>query len=185
MVTAIPTAIVGTGKAAHIHARALTTLPESQLVAVFDRDRQRAESFAAQYGAKAYWDLGLMLTASGAAAACVCTPHPTHPDMVVACADAGVHPLVEKPLAVDLAGADRAIEATRSAKVRLGVISQRRWYPPVQRMKSAIEAGRVGRPVLGIAHVLGWRDDAYYGMDSWRGRWDGEGGGVLVNQAVH
>lgn len=181
----IPTAIIGTGKVAHAHAQALASLPDSQFVAVYGRDRGRAEAFASRYGVTAYWDLDRMLTSGGVAAATVCTPHPTHPALAVACAEAGVHVLVEKPLAVDLRGADAVIEACRRAGVTASVVSQRRWYPPVRRMKQAIEAGSIGRPALGTAHVLGWRDESYYGLDPWRGRLEGEGGGVLVNQAVH
>lgn len=181
----LSTALIGTGKVAHTHAAALATLPESRFVAVFDRDRARAEAFANRYGVRPFWDLDAMLGSSGAVAATVCTPHPTHPDMAVACADAGVNVLVEKPLAVDVVGAVRVIEAARRGGVSVGVVSQRRWYPPIVRMRAAIDAGAIGRPALGMASVLGWRDAAYYALDPWRGTWKGEGGGVLVNQAVH
>jgi UDP-N-acetyl-2-amino-2-deoxyglucuronate dehydrogenase len=67
----------------------------------------------------------------------------------------------------------------------LGTISQRRWYEPVQRVKQAIEGGRIGKPILALMTVLGWRGPEYYAMDAWRGRWDTEGGGVLVNQTSH
>jgi predicted dehydrogenase len=69
--------------------------------------------------------------------------------------------------------------------VKLGVISQRRWYSPVKRVKEAIDAGKIGKPVLGTITMLGWRDKAYYDADAWRGTWDMEGGGVLVNQSPH
>jgi predicted dehydrogenase len=69
--------------------------------------------------------------------------------------------------------------------VHLGVISQRRWYEPVQRIKAALDAGKLGRPVLGLALMYSWRDPAYYTSDPWRGTWTGEGGGVLVNQSPH
>ena len=65
------------------------------------------------------------------------------------------------------------------------MISQRRWYEPVRRMKAAIDAGKIGRPVLGVFMMYSWRDPAYYQSDPWRGRWDTEGGGVLVNQSPH
>jgi predicted dehydrogenase len=69
--------------------------------------------------------------------------------------------------------------------VKLAVISQRRWYPAVQRVKAAIDEGRIGGPGLATVEVLGWRGPEYYALDPWRGTPDGEGGGVLVNQAVH
>jgi predicted dehydrogenase len=77
------------------------------------------------------------------------------------------------------------IAAAHAAGVRLGVISQRRFYEPVRRMKDAIDAGKIGAPALGVFLMYSWRDQAYYQSDPWRGRWDTEGGGVLVNQSPH
>jgi predicted dehydrogenase len=117
--------------------------------------------------------------------ASICTPHITHPEIVEVCAAAGVHALLEKPMAVDLKGCDRAIAAAERAGITLGVISQRRFYEPVRRVKAAIEAGKIGRPVLATVTVMGWRDEAYYRMDPWRGKWATEGGGVLLTQTTH
>ncbi|MCL5950163.1 MAG: Gfo/Idh/MocA family oxidoreductase [Chloroflexi bacterium] len=181
----IRTALIGCGKVADTHAQALQSLPESEFVAVYDTDLARAEAFAERYHIRAYSDLQEMLRHSNAQMASICTPHPTHPELAVACALAGVHPLVEKPLAADLKGCDRAIAAADAAGVKLGVVSQRRSYPPVLRMKQAIEAGKIGRPILGALVVMGWRDAAYYRMDSWRGKWSTEGGGVMINQTTH
>jgi predicted dehydrogenase len=92
---------------------------------------------------------------------------------------------VEKPLASSLEDCDRMIQACTENRVKLGVISQRRWYEPVRRVKEAIDSGKIGNPVFGTINVLGWRDKDYYDADEWRGTWEMEGGGVLVNQAVH
>ncbi len=73
----------------------------------------------------------------------------------------------------------------KNSRVKLGVISQRRWYEPVKRLKHAIEEGKIGKPVLAEVTMLGWRDKDYYDSDSWRGKWETEGGGVLVNQSPH
>ncbi len=92
----------------------------------------------------------------------MCTPHPLHAEAVETAAAHGVHVLVEKPLAATLADCDRALAATAAAGVRLGVVSQRRFYPPVVRMKAAIDGGRIGAPVLATVELLGWRDPSYY-----------------------
>src|SRR5262249_39462440 len=97
----------------------------------------------------------------------------------------GVHVLVEKPLASSLDDCDRMIEAAQSKGVLLGVVSQRRFFEPTVRMKAAIDAGKIGNPILGSVVMLSWRDEAYYRSDPWRGRWDTEGGGVLINQSPH
>lgn len=179
------TAVIGCGKVAASHAEALQTLPESELVAVCDRQAGRAREFAAQYGCRAFTDPADMFRQAQVEAVTVCTPHPLHRDAVVMAASAGAHSLVEKPLAAKLADCDAMIRAARQAGVKLGVVSQRRLYEPVMRMKSAIDAGKIGKPVLGTFLMLSWRDEAYYRSDPWRGQWATEGGGVLVNQSPH
>lgn len=181
----VGTALIGCGKVGDTHARALSSLPESRFVAVYDADRGRAEAFAARYAVRAYSDLDRMLADAEVQMASICTPHPTHPDLAVACAKEGVHCLVEKPMAVDLKGCDRAIAAADEAAIKLGVVSQRRFYEPVQRLKEAVDAGKIGLPVLGTVTVMGWRDEAYYQLDPWRGKWATEGGGVLLTQTTH
>lgn len=179
------TALVGCGKVAGIHAEALTRSSLSELVAVCDRDRSRADRFAAQYGCTPFTDLTALLRDGQPDAVVVCTPHPLHAEATVAAAEAGAHVLVEKPMAAKLEDCDRMIAAARKAGVKLGVVSQRRFYEPVRRMKAAIDAGKIGKPILGVFQMYSWRDEAYYQSDPWRGTWSGEGGGVLVNQAPH
>jgi UDP-N-acetyl-2-amino-2-deoxyglucuronate dehydrogenase len=183
--TRVRTALVGCGKVGHIHARALAGLRESEFVAACDLDASRAESFAAVYGLTPYHDVSTMLRQSRAEAIVIGTPHPLHAAPALLAAELGVHILVEKPLAASLEDCDAMIAAAQRNQVKLGVISQRRWYEPVQRMRAAINAGKVGRPVLGSFIMYSWRDPSYYLSDPWRGRWDTEGGGVLVNQSPH
>jgi UDP-N-acetyl-2-amino-2-deoxyglucuronate dehydrogenase len=178
-------AIIGPGKVAHTHARAVQCLPQARLVAVAGRDASRTAAFAEQYGARAFTDLEALVADPEVQAVILTTPHPAHPEAAVLAARAGVHVLVEKPMATTVAGCDQMLAAAEAGGVRLGVISQRRWYEPVQRVHQAIQAERIGKPILGIVTVLGWRGPEYYAMDAWRGRWDTEGGGVLVNQTSH
>ncbi len=181
----VRTALIGCGKVGHTHARALAALPRSEFVAVCDVDPARAASFGTAYAVKPYDDLSRMIAECQLNAVCIATPHPLHADAAIRSARAGVHVLVEKPLAASLEDCDRMLAAARANKIKLGVISQRRWYEPVRRMKSAIDAGKIGRPVLGTFVMYSWRDPSYYQSDPWRGRWDTEGGGVLVNQSPH
>lgn len=179
------TAIVGTGKVAHLHAAALRSLPESEFVAACGRPSPRLDAFGMKFGVGVFTSVGEMIERSGAQAILVCTPHQEHAGPAIEAAKAGAHVLVEKPLAASLSDCDRMIAAAREGGVTLSVVSQRRFYPPCLRIRQALDAGKLGRPVLATAVMLGWRDEAYYRSDPWRGKWKEEGGGVLVNQAPH
>ncbi|HEY5585025.1 MAG TPA: Gfo/Idh/MocA family oxidoreductase [Ruminiclostridium sp.] len=181
----IKTAIIGCGKVGHIHAQTLKNLPESEFTAVCGRDIEKTKVFAQQYNVKAYSNIEEMIAEAGVEAVIICTPHPNHAESVIKAVKAGAHVLVEKPLASSLEDCDAMIKAAKDRGVVLGTVCQRRFYTPVQRLKQAIEDGKIGRPILGTVNMLGWRDEAYYSSDPWRGIWKGEGGGVLVNQAPH
>lgn len=183
--TPLRTAVIGCGKVAGIHAQALRDADESDLVGFCDRAPSRAEAMATEYGGRPFADLDDLLREARPQAVVVCTPHPLHAEATEAAAAAGAHVLVEKPMAASLADCDRMIAAAANSGVNLSVISQRRFYEPVQRMKAAIDAGKIGKPVLGVFQMYSWRDESYYASDPWRGTWGGEGGGVLVNQSPH
>lgn len=188
MTRRVRTGLIGCGKIATTHAMALATLAESEFVAVCDTDEGRAREVAEKYGLAAenvFTEPAALLGSGRVEAVSVCTPHPSHVAVVVAAAEAGVHVLCEKPVAVSLAGADRMIEAARTAGTKFGVIFQRRWWPAAQRIRTAIDDGKLGRLTLGECVVKIWRSADYFGMDPWRGQWATEGGGVLMNQAVH
>lgn len=185
MADAVRFAILGPGKVAATHAAALSRIPGARLVAVAGRDPGRTSSFADRFGARAVMGLPALLEARDVDAVIICTPHPLHRDQAVTLAQAGRHVIVEKPMALAPEDADEMIAAADGAGVLLSVISQRRWYGAARRVRDAIDAGRIGTPGLATAEVLGWRGPDYYALDAWRGTREGEGGGVLVNQAVH
>jgi predicted dehydrogenase len=160
-------------------------VPESEFVAVCDTNVGRTESFGAAFKVAPFSSITSMVKQEGLEAVCVATPHPLHASAAIEAAEAGAHILVEKPLAASLRDCDAMIAAAARNHVQLGVVSQRRFFEPVQRMKNAIDAGKIGRPVLGTTLMLSWRDEGYYASDPWRGKWDTEGGGVLVNQSPH
>ena len=178
-------AIVGLGMIASTHAVALSAIPAARLVGVFDGVTEATRSFASRYGVRGFASLEEMLDDPSVDIVSVCTPHPTHAAIAVAAAERGRHVLVEKPMAPTLADCDAMLAAADRRGVRLGVVSQRRWYEPVRRVRDAIARGAIGDPILATVTLLGWRDEAYYKMAPWRGTWSGEGGGVLVNQASH
>ena len=178
-------ALLGCGKVAHIYARGLAGLADAVLTAVWNRTYEKGQDFAGQYGVTAHRDIEEMVRNESIDLVIVCNAHPFHAEAALAAIRAGAHALVEKPIAMSLADCDAMIAAAKKAGVLLGSIAQRRWYAPVQRVRRAIDDGRIGRPVLGTVHMLGWRDKRYYDSDPWRGTWKEEGGGVLANQAPH
>ena len=179
------TGILGCGKVAHLHSAALKDLDESEFVSVCDSDVERAKAFAAKYGVRAFADCAEMITCSGVEVLIVCTPHPLHAQGALAGIENGAHVLVEKPLASTVSDCDEMIGAAKRKGLKLGVVSQRRFFEPVRRMKAAIEGGKIGHPILGTVAMFSWRDEAYYSSDPWRGKWQTEGGGVLINQSPH
>jgi UDP-N-acetyl-2-amino-2-deoxyglucuronate dehydrogenase len=185
MLKRIKTALIGYGKAAFMHAEALKNIPELDFVAVQGRNLSKATAFAARYQVKGYDQLGEMINKEKIEVVIICTPHPDHRAAAVEAMEAGAHVLVEKPLASSLEDSDAMIATAERTKKKLGVVSQRRFFPSAIRVKDAIDQGKIGRPMLGSVVMLGWRDQKYYEGDEWRGTWEGEGGGVLVNQAPH
>ncbi len=181
----LKTSIVGCGKVTGLHAAAFRNLSNSQFSAVCSRSKEKAHEYADRYGVKAYTNVTEMVTREKIDVVSICTPHPYHRQPTLAALGAGAHVLVEKPLASSLENCDAMLEEAKTQNRQIGVISQRRWYPPVRRVKRAIEEGKIGKPVLATIQMLGWRDKDYYDSDPWRGTWSGEGGGVLVNQAPH
>jgi UDP-N-acetyl-2-amino-2-deoxyglucuronate dehydrogenase len=185
MTDRLKTAVIGVGKVTELHAAALSRLGISQFTAVCSSHKEKADLFARKYNIRGYTDVSEMVKNEKIDAAIICTPHPFHRTPAIAAMEAGAHVLVEKPLASCLEDCDAMLAASERNQKQLGVICQRRWYRPVQRVRAAIDQGKIGRPVFGTVNILGWRDEAYYKSDPWRGSWEGEGGGVLVNQASH
>src|SRR5660397_160281 len=151
-------AILGCGKVAHLHAKAVQNLKNAKLSGAWSRTAKTAETFADQYKIPFYTEIWKLVKQEKIDLVIVCTPHPFHLEPVLEASAAGANILVEKPLASTLEDSDNIIEACKNAGVKLGVISQRRWYEPVKRVKDAIDAGKIGRPVFGTINMLGWRD---------------------------
>jgi predicted dehydrogenase len=183
--TTLKTGIVGAGKVAPTHAAALQALPESQLAGICSQSFESAQRLAARYDVPAYHTVEEMVVKGGVQAVLITTPHPAHAAPALQAMALGAHVMVEKPLAASLDDCDAMIAAAKKQNVKLAMISQRRLYAPVQRIRRAIDTGKLERLILGTVTMFGWRSREYYESDAWRGTWAGEGGGVLVNQAPH
>ncbi len=184
MTTEIGFGIVGCGLIGKVQAEAIASIPGARLVAVCGRDEKRAAEFAAKFGAAVYTGYDRFLKHPGLLIVNICTPSGLHAEQGIAAAQAGKHVLVEKPIETTLEKADALIEACDRHGVKLGVIFQSRFLPAVQKIKRAIDEGQLGRLMIGDAYVKWYRAPEYY-ADSWHGTLALDGGGALINQAIH
>ena len=176
--------IVGSGVIASIHAEAIASLPAARLAAVTDVAPESAKSLAGAFGCAAEPDLGTLLARDDVDVVSVCVPSGLHADVGVRAAEAGKHLVVEKPIDVSLAAADRLIGAARAAGVAMTVISQHRFDPGLVELRRLLDGGALGRLVLGEASTKWYRSQGYYDSAPWRGTW-GLDGGSLMNQGIH
>lgn len=177
--------IIGCGMIANFHARALRDCPLTKLVACYSRDTVRGDKFATEYGCTNHSSLQAMLQDPNVDAVSICSASGAHLDPAIEAAKAGKHVIVEKPLEVTAARCDQIIAACKDAGVRLGVTFQSRFHRSSQLLKEAIVQGRFGRITLGDAYVKWYRSQEYYDSGAWRGTWELDGGGALMNQAIH
>jgi len=179
-------ALVGCGRIAQRHAELLGNrqIAGAELVAVCDTQEDRARKFGVKFGIPHYTDMHAMAQREQIDVFSVLTPSGYHASHVIALARYGKHIVVEKPMALTLEDADEMVRACDRAGVRLFVVKQNRFNVPVVKLRSALEAGRFGRLVLGTVRVRWCRRQEYYDQDAWRGTWALDGG-VLANQASH
>ncbi|MGL4554208.1 MAG: Gfo/Idh/MocA family protein [Gemmataceae bacterium] len=180
-------AIVGCGLIARFHARALAEIPGVRLAALVSRSAASAATFAAELGTgpALYTDLGQALDDPAVHAVIITTPSGAHLDPAVRCAAAGRHVVVEKPLEITAERCDAIIAACEKAGVLLCTIFPSRFGDANLELKKAIDAGRFGRMTLGETACKWWRSQAYYDEGGWKGTKALDGGGAMMNQAIH
>lgn len=182
---AIGFGIIGCGMISNFHARAIADAAGAKLIGVADRIPEPAIQFAEVHGCRAYDSVAAMLTDPEIQAVSVCTPSGAHLEPALAVAQAGKHVIVEKPLEVTTERCDQIIDACDHAGVRLVAIFQSRFHESARLLKQAVDQGRFGTITLGDAYVKWYRSQQYYDSGAWRGTWKLDGGGALMNQAIH
>jgi predicted dehydrogenase len=187
-VTATPLgfAILGTGIIAEVHRQAIALNADLgvRLVAVGHYDPSRFAELGEAFGASCLSQADL-LARPDVDVVCIATPSGQHAAHAIAAARAGKHVLVEKPIALSLADADAIIEACDQAGVRCGVLLQRRAEPLFRQVYDAVRAGELGTTTTASVSMPYHRPQAYYDQAAWRGTWEQDGGGVLMNQGIH
>jgi predicted dehydrogenase len=178
-------AIVGCGNIGKGHAPAYKGCREIQLAAVVDILRDRAASLGKEHGVPAYTKLKDVLKRPDIDFIDVCVPSGLHGDIAIAAAKAGKHCIVEKPLDVTPQRCDEIIAAFQGSGTVLGGIYQHRYHDDTRKLKAALDAGRLGKLTLLTCSTPWWRTQEYYESGDWRGTWNLDGGGALMNQSIH
>jgi len=174
-------AIAGCGAIAPLHIAALNDLG-IQVTAVSDPDVSKTKRYQ---DATAYTDYQSMVDAGGFDVLHICLPHYLHAPAAIYAMEHGIHVLCEKPMATTMEDAEEMIKVAKANDVNLGIIFQNRYNPGSQLIKKALDSGALGKVLNGWLKVTWHRNEKYYTESGWRGKWDTEGGGVLINQSIH
>ncbi len=177
--------IIGCGRISVMHLASIVESQKAELVACCDVKKERANAVASKYGVKAYYDYKEMLDKENLDAVHLCLPHYLHSKVAIDAFEKGVNVLTEKPMDIDYKTAERAVKIAKEKGVLFGVISQCRYNNSAKLVKKAKESGKLGK-IISARSILTWsRSDDYYLESDWKGTWDKEGGGVVIDQAIH
>jgi len=177
-------AVLGCGFIGKLHAGVISRLPNAYLAAVCDVNKTAAAEMGAQYGCKVYNDYRELLRDAAVDAVTVCLPSGMHRDAVIACAREKKHVLCEKPIDISVEHAQEMVAACRQNGVTFGVILQHRFDRSVLALQEAVRQGLMGRLLWGASRTI-WYRDAQYFQNPYRGTWQYDGGGALINQSIH
>ena len=177
--------VIGCGRISVMHLTSLSIIDDVEIVACCDIIKERAEDAAKKYGGVAYVSYEKMIEEQDLDAVHICLPHYLHSRVACYAFEKGIHVLTEKPMDVDLESAEAAVQAAKDKGVLFGVIFQCRYNNSARLVKEAVKSGKLGK-ILSARSTLTWtRPDSYYAESDWKGTWDKEGGGVLIDQAIH
>jgi len=177
--------IVGCGNISDTHAEAIKNSRNGTLVAAHSRTEKKLNKFCKKYDIEGSASYEEFLNLPDLDMVAICTPSGTHLDYGKLAAAAGKHVIVEKPIEITVDRGKSLIETCEKNNVQLAVIFQNRFIDDVVEMKNFIDAGKVGKIVMASASVKWFRDQKYYSNSNWRGTFALDGGGAVINQAIH
>lgn len=178
--------IIGTGMIANYHARAIGKCENARLVAaVGGKNIQRSEDFCKKYNIKIHDSIESLISDEEIDAVCICTPTGLHMKQAIACMEKGKHVVIEKPIALNLEEGNKVLAASIKNNVTCIVISQFRYKPAAVEVRKAVSEGVFGRICSSSLSMPYFRSDDYYNSAEWRGTWNLDGGGALMNQGIH
>ncbi len=178
-------AVTSLGMIADFHARAISEMAGGRLVACHSRRKEAVDDFAEKFDCRPYYDYADLLADDDVEIVTICAPSGAHLDYALPAIGAKKHLIVEKPLEVTLERCDQMIDAAEKAGVTLGAIFPSRFVEASHLIKKAIDEGRLGRMTLADVYVKWHRTQEYYDSGGWRGTWELDGGGALMNQSIH
>jgi len=179
-------AVIGVGNMGSFHLGNIVKEPNASLAAVCDIIPERAQAAAEKFGCKAYFDSASLLKDRVCDAVLIATPHYAHTTIGIAAMQAGYHVLVEKPISVHKADCERLIAAHSDKSLVFAAMFNQRTDPHYQKIRQLVQSGELGRLERVSWIITDWfRTQAYYDSGGWRATWEGEGGGVLLNQCPH
>ncbi|MGD8780460.1 MAG: Gfo/Idh/MocA family oxidoreductase [Ignavibacteria bacterium] len=177
--------IVGLGNIAPVHAQAIQQAYNAELISCYSSREEKAKSFSEKYGIKSFTEWNKFINDDELDIVSICTPNGTHLDFGKKTATAGKHVVIEKPIEVNLERANKLIKSCKDNDVKLAVIYQNRFLPAVEKLKQMITENKLGKIFMADAYVKWYRSDEYYKSAEWRATLKLDGGGVLINQAIH
>jgi len=177
--------LIGGGNISETHARAAKAIPGVEIAAVFGTNQEKVRRLAKDFGGTPYSDFGEFLAHRPMDFVAIGSPSGLHGEQGIAAARRSLHVLTEKPLDINVQAAEALIVSAADAGVKLGVFFQDRFKADLIRVKEWVDAGVLGKPILADACVKWFRPEEYYGTSRWRGTKALDGGGALINQAIH
>ena len=177
--------IIGCGNIFTMHATSCDHLKNAELVGVCDVKKDRADRAAKKYGVKPYYDYKELIADAKPDIVHICVPHYLHPIISKYALEQGVNVLCEKPMAIKYEDAVANVKLAEEKGLKYGIIFQCRYNETSKLIKENIVNGKLGK-VISARVVLTWcKPDEYYSLSDWKGTWDKEGGGVIIDQAIH
>ncbi|MEH6943907.1 Gfo/Idh/MocA family protein [Bacillus sp. JJ722] len=178
-------AIVGCGNIFPMHALSIGKLENVELIAVCDNKEDRAIKKAEELSCRPYVNYKEMIDQEDIDVLHICLPHYLHAEVAIYASERNIHVLTEKPMSISIEDAEKMVQTANDHEVTLGVIFQNRYNPGAVAIKDAIQSGALGNVLSGKLQVTWRRTDEYYSTSDWKGTWEKEGGGVVIDQAIH
>ncbi|WP_174727471.1 Gfo/Idh/MocA family protein [Mesobacillus harenae] len=177
--------IVGTGSITETHIKSIQEIPDAAVKAIFSRKKETAKKWGEEYNLEYYNNYEEFLKNEEFNIVTILTPSGTHAELGILAAKAGKHVVVEKPIDTTLVKTNELIQACRKANVTLSCIFQHRFDDAIVDLKKVIDQGEFGQLNFGAARTTWYRSQEYYDSGAWRGTWELDGGGALMNQSIH